>query len=69
MQITEADYLGLLQPNNFNFEIRSSNAALKNEDQESEQVKKTMEEKLYERFPKLREREDYALFLFPPENK
>jgi len=58
-----------IPPNNFNFEIRSSNAALKNEDQESEQVKKTMEEKLYERFPKLREREDYALFLFPPENK
>ena len=57
----------LLQSSNFNFDIRTSNAGLKSEDQEL--VKKSLIVRLYEFFPALKKREDYSLFLFPQGNK
>jgi hypothetical protein len=36
---------------------------------DEEVVKKTLIVRLYERYPRLKEREDYSLFLFSPEHK
>ena len=64
----------LAQPNNnnnsnFNFsipEVPGSNTATKTDEEE---VKKPLIVRLYERFPRLKEREDYSLFILSPDNK
>ena len=64
-----------LPGNNFNF-INSSETAVASGNEattpvktDEEVVKKTLIIRLYERYPRLKEREDYSLFLFSPEHK
>lgn len=55
------------QSNNFPFttELPGSNTAIKAEEPEE---KKKLIVRLYERYPRLKEREDYSLFIFSPTN-
>jgi hypothetical protein len=74
-----SDCLACQQPNNnnnssnFNFSIGegqtgANSATTKTEEEVVVAAKKPLIVRLYERFPRLKEREDYALFLLSPEN-
>ena len=63
------------QPNNnnsthFNFSPTDPQGTnnTTNKTDEEEEIKKPLIVRLYERFPRLKEREDYSLFILSPEN-